>query len=236
VTLINKNAKIEIIINYQIMNINRQSGQAIIVIAVVVGVLIAVGVAGYIAYQRAKTTPPPTVEQTQTDDSMVKDDVVFKTDSVTEDTMMEDEVVKDDEVTTKGGLPFEGGSELNLSGTVLAGTTSKFYDYNQADYLQALASDKLIVLYFYASWCPICRAETQNATYPAFNELNNPDVIGFRVNFNDGDTDKSEEGLAREFGVAYQHTKVFVKNGSRILKSPQQWDKDRYFEEINKNI
>lgn len=59
-------------------------------------------------------------------------------------------------------------------------------------------------------------------------------VIGFRVNYNDNQTDNDECNLAREFGVAYQHTKIFVKNGTRILKSPEGWNKDRYLIEINK--
>ena len=70
----------------------------------------------------------------------------------------------------------------------------------------------------------------------AFNELTTDKAIGFRVNYNDSDTDTNEEALAREFGVAYQHTKVFVKNGQRILKSPEGWDDKRYDMEISKAL
>lgn len=69
-----------------------------------------------------------------------------------------------------------------------------------------------------------------------FNELTTDTVIGFRVNYNDDQTDNEEKALAREFGVAYQHKKVFVKNGQRILKSPEEWDDKRYDTEINKAI
>ena len=75
-----------------------------------------------------------------------------------------------------------------------------------------------------------------NALYPAFDELDLEGVVGFRVNYNDNQTDNDEKDLAREFGVAYQHTKVFVKDGERILKSPESWDKGRYLEEINSAI
>jgi thiol-disulfide isomerase/thioredoxin len=121
---------------------------------------------------------------------------------------------------------------LNFSGRILAGTKAKLYDFNQSDYEKALASDNLLVLYFYANWCPICKAEVQNSLYPAFHELKVDKVVGFRVNFNDSETDDFEEKLAREFGVAYQHTKVFIKDSKRILKSPEQWNKDRYLSEI----
>ena len=122
------------------------------------------------------------------------------------------------------------------SGSLLAGKSAPLLDFNKADYDAALKTDKLIVLYFYANWCPICKNETANALYPAFNELSSDKVIGFRVNYKDNQTDNDETNLAKEFGVAYQHTKVFVKNGTRILKSPEGWDKNRYQNEINKAL
>ena len=69
-----------------------------------------------------------------------------------------------------------------------------------------------------------------------FNELTTDKVIGFRVNYNDDQTDNDEKNLAKQFGVAYQHTKVFVKNGQRILKSPEGWDYKRYDTEISKAL
>lgn len=122
---------------------------------------------------------------------------------------------------------------MQWQGKVIAGnSTTPFLEFKQEDYEAALEAGKQVVLYFYASWCPLCRNEVNNSTYPAFNELMEPNLVGFRVNFNDGDTDDDEEELAREFGVAYQHTKVFLKNGERVLKSPELWNKERYLEEI----
>jgi thiol-disulfide isomerase/thioredoxin len=159
-----------------------------------------------------------------------------------EDVLLE-EVVKEEEVVD--GKQSEEVSdndfktevdEIKFTGTVLAGNSSTLLDFNQVDYDTALKTDKLVVLYFYATWCPICKKEVASAFYPAFNELDHDKVIGFRVNYNDSDTDANEVALAREFGVAYQHTKVFVKNGNRILKSPESWSKEKYFEEIKKAI
>ncbi|MEK7531539.1 MAG: thioredoxin family protein [Patescibacteria group bacterium] len=118
-------------------------------------------------------------------------------------------------------------------GEILAGKDSPLIDFNKKDYDQALLEGKPILLYFYASWCPICREETANALYPAFNALKEETVVGFRVNYKDSDTDKSEEMLAKQFGVAYQHTKVLLKNGKQVVKSPESWDKARYIKEIN---
>lgn len=128
-------------------------------------------------------------------------------------------------------LKKEDSSEIQFSGKVLAGTRAKVLDFNQADYALALASDKILVLYFYATWCPVCKVEIEEM-YNAFNELTTDDVVAFRVNYNDDDTDADEVALAREFGIAYQHTKVFIKNGKRVLKNLESWKKERYISEI----
>lgn len=127
----------------------------------------------------------------------------------------------------------ESNPQTSFVGEVLAGTISPVIDFNQDDYSNALSAGKNIVLYFYASWCPECREEIPHL-YAAFNAVNNASLVAFRVNFNDSETDDAEKELAREYGVAYQHTKVFLKNGMRILKSPETWDEDRYRTEIDK--
>lgn len=122
----------------------------------------------------------------------------------------------------------------SYTGKVLAGTeATKYLEFNKADYDKALNEKKKILLYFYASWCPICRVE-QTATFAAFNEINDPDLIGFRVNYRDDDTDADEISLAKEFGVSYQHTKVILKDGQRVGKFPDSWDKERYLDELAK--
>jgi len=125
----------------------------------------------------------------------------------------------------------DGMTEVEFSGEVLGGSSSPVINFNQADYEKALESEKLVVLYFYANWCPTCKKEIPKM-YSAFSKLTGDDVVGFRVNYNDNETDSKEKDLAREFGVAYQHTKVFVKDGQRIGKWPDSWDEARYLKEI----
>lgn len=131
--------------------------------------------------------------------------------------------------------PPSASGAAQHTGALLAGTAAPLLDFARADYDIAAASDKLIVLYFYATWCPLCSAELPHL-YAAFDQLDTDDVIGFRVNYNDGDTDDDERALAKEFGVAYQHTKVFIRNGERLLKAPDTWDADRYLLEINNHL
>jgi thiol-disulfide isomerase/thioredoxin len=149
---------------------------------------------------------------------------------------MADEIVGEmTEETAEGEMMVDDtdDQELIFSGKLLAGKNSPLIDFNKTDYEKALEGDKLVVLYFYANWCPTCKVEVKDGLNPAFNTLDGHDVIGFRINYNDDQTDDNERDLAREFGVAYQHTKVFLKNEKRILKSPETWSKSRYLEEIN---
>lgn len=136
----------------------------------------------------------------------------------------------------EGEMGMMGGEGMmKYSGATLAGKSAPLLDFTKADYDAALKTGKLIALYFYADWCPICRAEFP-VMQKVFNRLTTDRVIGFRVNYNDGQTDADEKGLAKQFGVAYQHTKVFVKGGERILKSPEGWDEQRYEAEIAKAL
>jgi len=171
-----------------------------------------------------------------------------------EDAMMDDRMEEADAM-----MPAEGGSQseadaplehasrgeddkmmedsapVTFSGTVLAGSSSPLLEFNQADYDKAIASDKLVLLYFYANWCPICRAEFPKMQQ-AFDQLSGSEVVGFKVNYNDTKITDQEKALAQKFGVAYQHTKVALRNGERILKAPDSWETQRYLDEISKLV
>lgn len=138
-------------------------------------------------------------------------------------TMEKDKVVEKDDQMTKGGF----------SGKVLAGKASPYFEFNKADYEKSLQSGRVVFLNFYANWCPTCRAETPDL-YSGFDALSTDKVIGFRVNYNDTDTDKDEKNLAKEFGITYQHTKVILQDGKKVF-GPEtvSWDKETFLQEIN---
>lgn len=121
-----------------------------------------------------------------------------------------------------------------FEGRLLAGSLegSPLLEFVKADYDKALSSGKLVVLYFYATWCPTCAVELPEL-YAAFDEIaTTSGIIGFRVNFNDGDTDRDEQQVARRHGIAYQHTKVFLRGDQVLLKSLESWTKTRYVREF----
>ncbi|OGH16465.1 MAG: hypothetical protein A3C30_04720 [Candidatus Levybacteria bacterium RIFCSPHIGHO2_02_FULL_40_18] len=120
-------------------------------------------------------------------------------------------------------------------GNVLAGNVSPFLEFNKADYERAKSQGKIILLDFYANWCPVCRAE-EPAIHSGFDELNDPNIVGFRVSFNDSDTDSDEKALAQEFNIPYQHTKVILKNGVEVSRSNEQWTKEDLIGAVNKEL
>ena len=146
-----------------------------------------------------------------------------------------DSTMKDKEAMMEKEDSMEKKDNMLKESQILAGSQAKLYEFSEAEYASAKLSDKLIVLYFYANWCPICREEFPKMQ-SAFDELSQDNIVGFRVSFKDDETSEAEEALAREFGVAYQHTKVFIKDGRQILKAPDSWSKERYLEEINKTV
>ena len=137
----------------------------------------------------------------------------------------------------KGGMESTQDSSMMMNdeykGAILAGTTTPYLDFTKEDYDKALAGHKVILLNFYASWCPTCKAEQPEA-FAAFNAMKYSNVVGFRVHFKDDQVTADETALAQQFGVPYQHTKVIIKNGDRVLKAPDSWDKERYLTEIGK--
>jgi len=120
-------------------------------------------------------------------------------------------------------------------GTVLAGSYSPLLDYNKQDYTNAIIAGKVVVLYFYADWCPVCKAEFP-VMQDVFNGLTTDKVVGFRVHFKDSAVDADSTNLAKQFQVPYQHTKVILVSGKQVLKSPEGWDKARYESEIAKVV
>lgn len=94
-------------------------------------------------------------------------------------------------------------------------SNSRYVEYSKTVLDQS--ADKRRVLYFYASWCPICRPADANFKANANKIPENVTVL--RVNYNDPDTDQEEKDLAKKYGIAYQHTFVQIDaQGKEVAK------------------
>jgi len=120
----------------------------------------------------------------------------------------------------------EGKAIEGYQGKVLAGTTTPYIAFTDEDFQKAQNEGKTIFINFYANWCPTCKRE-QVDIFRAFDELEESNVVGFRVNFRDSDTDNIEKELATRFNAAYQHTKVILdKNASEKFNALQVMNKE----------
>lgn len=93
--------------------------------------------------------------------------------------------------------------EAKVAREMMAPAANPSYtDYSPEAAAEALASGYGVVYYFWASWCPICKAEEPKLRQ--WIENSKLPIAGFRVNF---DTEKE---LKAKFKVPYQHTTVFL--------------------------
>jgi len=74
--------------------------------------------------------------------------------------------------------------------------------YTAEGVTKALAEGRPVMLYFYASWCPICRAE--DPKIKQWVEGSSTAIAGFRVDYT------TEKALNEKYRVPYQHTTVFL--------------------------
>lgn len=157
--------------------------------------------------------------------------VITKTGETPNKVSSKSESLMQDKQKEKTSKQSESMMQGDYKGKVLAGIGSPFIEFNQEDYEKAKKEGKVIVLDFYANWCPVCRAEGPEL-HAGFNELASDKVVGFRVNYNDSDTNDSEKKLAKYFGITYQHTKVILKDGEVVLKTQDEWDKQTFLAEL----
>jgi thiol-disulfide isomerase/thioredoxin len=116
---------------------------------------------------------------------------------------------------------------------LIAGDVSKYYDWDKAKFDQAVKDGKTVLLEFSASWCGVCKAQEPHFK-AAFEELDDPDVVGFKIHYKDDQTTDEHSALAQQYQIPYQHTKVVLKDGKVVLKSPESWTKDKFLQEMRR--
>jgi thiol-disulfide isomerase/thioredoxin len=126
----------------------------------------------------------------------------------------------------------EGTVPQTDTGTADAQAGGTYEPYSKALYDRSRAEGVPIILYFYANWCPICKAEE-----PEFRRLVEETSFGvraIRVNYNDSDTDADEKALAKQFGITYQHTFVYIdREGNEISRTIGARSESQYRSDID---
>ncbi|MBI4021657.1 MAG: thioredoxin family protein [Candidatus Aenigmarchaeota archaeon] len=113
-------------------------------------------------------------------------------------------------VAPDGTVTPPPAASADYTGELIAGSTTPYLRYTKADFDQALADGKAVYVYVYATWCPICAAERPNIL-ATFDGLELTNAVGFESHWNDGQNNQDDAALAQTYGVAYQHTHLFIR-------------------------
>jgi len=106
--------------------------------------------------------------------------------------------------------------------------------FNRTHYQESLAEGKVIHLYFYANWCPIC-AEERPKIFAAYDRLNYSDVVGYEVHYNDNEVTNDDLYITRFYQIPYQHSTVIIdKEGVVSFKSFAAIGTERLISEIER--
>lgn len=104
-----------------------------------------------------------------------------------------------------------GALALLLAGTAAAAKLP----FNQAQYEQAVAAGKPVVVYFHADWCPTCRAQ-QPIVDKLLGEPQFKSVTLFEADFD------NETALEKSLKVIQQSTFVVFRQGHEATRSTGQ--------------
>lgn len=118
---------------------------------------------------------------------------------------------------------------------IVVDSGGNYIKFEQGLYEKSLDEDKVILLDFYANWCPICNSEKPKII-AGLNELNDPNVIAYQVHIKDDEETDDTKALAKKFGVTLQYTKIILKNGEMVTKSLEPWSKEKTINELKKVI
>lgn len=148
---------------------------------------------------------------TASDDAMMEDEGAMSGDSMKmeDDSMAEDGVMMEDDTTMDSGMMEKDGAAMNddilMESSTRPGTVE---DYDPSKLV--LAEDGDVVMYFYANWCPTCKALDKDIEANLDSIPDNTHIL--RVNYD------TEAELKRKYGVTYQHTFVQVDADGELVK------------------
>ena len=163
-------------------------------------------------------------------------------------------VTKDGKITASNGsvIILKDGQELTTDGAILTVDVSKmmmmkeegamkdekmrdtnsammekhgsYLDYSAATVAAEQKAGHKVVLYFYAPWCPFCRAA--DADFQAHGDKIPAGVTVLKTSYD------NETALKQKYGITHQHTFVQIDNNGDMITKWISGDVDL----LNKNI
>lgn len=161
-------------------------------------------------------TTPPDAMMEKTDDAMMEDDSMMEKTDIDDDSLGDtgtERLDTDDDddgiLTTDDAMEKDGDAMMSDDAmeddAMMDNSSSKkpyYIAYTSEVAEAAMAEGRPVVYYFWAAWCPICKAE--EPTIKGWIETSEHPVAGFRVNYD------TESALKAKYKVPYQHTTVFL--------------------------
>lgn len=93
---------------------------------------------------------------------------------------------------------------------------SVYEDYSPEVYERARTEDRVIVLYFTANWCEICRTQEEINT-KVFTGLTKDGVVALRIHILDSESTVDTENLAKKFSIAKENTLVILNSDTGAI-------------------
>ncbi len=98
-------------------------------------------------------------------------------------------------------------------------TAGAFQNYTKLAFEEAVRDGKTVMLNFHADWCREC-IENEPHVKAAFSSMNDPQVVGFKVAYDNTTKGWSEDivDLKKRLNINYQMTFVIIKDGEETKR------------------
>ncbi len=179
-------------------------------LVIIIGAIVVLGGAWILTQSGSKDDA---MMQKQKDEKMIKEEEEKAMIKKEEDEKM----MKEDEKTVKeeddAMIKKDDDDKMMKKDDAMVKSSDRYVEYSKAAFDGAKNTRR--VLFFYASWCPICKPA--DAAFQAKKAEIPSDVTVIRVNYNDPQTDAEEKALAAKYGVTYQHTYVQIDASGNVV-------------------
>jgi len=147
----------------------------------------------------------------ETGDTMEREEVMMDDQGMEDEDAMTGDIMEEDATPPANGSGTENNQDENDPPDEPTASVGIYIDYSAQSLATAQAEGKKPVLFFWAAWCPYCKAANEE-----FNaNLGNipSDVVLLKINYD------TESALKTKYGITYQHTFVQVDaNGNQVTK------------------